>query len=117
MDERQKTVDKLLLELRRGTVVLSVLSQLSAPKYGYSLVQSLEEKGMPIEAGTLYPLLRRLERQGLLQSEWETSGPKPRKYYVLSDEGREIRKKLCQQWRQMVISMETMLRDGGENSG
>ena len=117
MDEPQKTIENLLLELRRGTVVLSVLSQLTTPKYGYSLVQSLEGKGVPVEAGTLYPLLRRLEKQGLLKSEWETSGPKPRKYYVMSREGREVYERLCSEWGHMVKSMDALLNDGGKNNG
>lgn len=117
MDEPQKTVENLLFELRRGTVVLSVLSQLSAPRYGYSLVQSLEGKGVPVEAGTLYPLLRRLEKQGLLHSEWETSGPKPRKYYVLSGEGREVYERLCREWAHMVKSMDALLKEEGKNDG
>ena len=65
----------LELELRRGTLVLSVLSQLAQPRYGYSLVQGLESKRVSIDPNTLYPLLRRLEKQGLLYSEWETGGP------------------------------------------
>ena len=64
-------------ELRRGTVVLGVLNQLSTPKYGYSLGQELTEKGVPVDGNTLYPLLRRLEKQGLLQSEWDMSGEAP----------------------------------------
>ena len=76
----------LELELRRGTLVLSVLSQLAQPRYGYSLVQGLESKRVSIDPNTLYPLLRRLEKQGLLYSEWETGGPKPRKYYRRMEE-------------------------------
>lgn len=117
MGDTEKTVENLLFELRRGTLVLSVLSQLSEPKYGYALVQSLEEKGVPIEAGTLYPLLRRLEKQDILQSEWETSGTKPRKYYVLSKTGREVYGKLRTEWKNMVDGMNELLGNGGNGNG
>src|SRR5262245_53460546 len=77
----------LELELRRGAIALAVLSQLRKPQYGYSLRQALAEKGMPIEEGTLYPLMRRLEEQGLLTSEWKTDVGSPRRYYTLSAQG------------------------------
>ena len=79
MGEEKDLLSSLLLELRRGTQTISVLSQMKEPKYGYALVQSLEEKGVAIDPNTLYPLLRRLQNQGLLESKWETSGAKPRK--------------------------------------
>ncbi|MEA5002620.1 MAG: PadR family transcriptional regulator [Christensenella sp.] len=101
MDTPQEILNGLLQELRRGTIVMSVLSQLNEPRYGYSLVQRLNDAGMPTEAGTLYPLLRRLEKQGLLKSEWETSGAKPRKYYAITQEGMQIYEKLLVQWDKM----------------
>lgn len=104
----------LVLELRRGTIVLSVLSRLFSPQYGYSLMQSLEEKGMPVDAGTLYPLLRRLESQGLLQSEWTMGGAKPRKYYRLSDTGRVVYRRLCKEWAEMAQKMELLLHEEGD---
>ena len=76
-----------LTELRRGVLVLAVLSRLQVPQYGYSLRQALAEGGMPVEEGTLYPLLRRLETQGLLASEWDTGCAPPRRYYRLSHQG------------------------------
>ena len=79
MGEEKDLLSALLLELRRGTLTISVLSQMKEPKYGYALVQSLEEKGIAMDPNTLYPLLRRLEGQGLLESQWETGGAKPRK--------------------------------------
>jgi DNA-binding PadR family transcriptional regulator len=114
MDDSQKIVENLMLELRRGTIVLSVLSQLKEPKYGYALVQNLEEKQVAVDAGTLYPLLRRLEKQGLLHSEWETTGAKPRKYYVLSKAGSEVFLQLCKEWGDMVESTNRLIDDGGE---
>lgn len=107
-----ETVDGLMLELRRGTIILSVLSQLKSPQYGYSLVETLEEKGVSIEPGTLYPLLRRLEKQELLTSEWETSGSKPRKYYVLSKQGKEVYNRLCREWEIMTKNIDTLISGG-----
>lgn len=101
MDTQGEILSGLLQELRRGTIVMCVLSQLDEPRYGYLLVQRLNDAGMPTEAGTLYPLLRRLEKQGLLKSEWETGGPKPRKYYAITPEGAKIYQKLLLQWDKM----------------
>ena len=100
---------KLELELRRGVVVLATLSQLRTPRYGYELRQALAEKGMPIEEGTLYPLLRRLETQGLLQSEWKIEDGPPRRYYALNADGRKLLKKLTESWRGMNDAMSRLL--------
>ena len=102
--------NKLLLELRRGTIILSVLSQLKLPQYGYSLVMLLQEKGIHVEAGTLYPLLRRLEKQNLLESKWDVEASKPRKYYKLSEYGENIYNKLCAEWFRMVENMDNILK-------
>jgi PadR family transcriptional regulator PadR len=102
---------KLELELRRGVVVLATLSQLRAPRYGYELRQALAEKGMPIEEGTLYPLLRRLEAQGLLVSEWRTEVGSPRRYYSLNDDGRKLLHKLTGSWRGMNDAMDRLLSE------
>ena len=91
-------LDSLITELRRGTLTLAVLSQLRTPQYGYSLVQRLEDSGVSIEQSTLYPLLRRLEKQELVTSSWDTTESRPRKYYVLSDFGIEIYKQLRAEW-------------------
>jgi DNA-binding PadR family transcriptional regulator len=113
MNEEFDIVSGLLLELRRGMIVLSVLSQLNEPQYGYSLIQSLAEKGTLVDAGTLYPLLRRLEKQELLRSEWEVSGAKPRKYYSLSETGRAVYKKLCDEWAVMAENMNMLINEKG----
>ena len=108
----------LTQELRRGVVVLAVLSQLDEPQYGYSLVQKLTEKGFPIEAGTLYPLFRRLEKQGLLESSWDTNESRPRKYYKLSPMGNEVYGQLCEEWKQMVGSISDLIQcEEGEKDG
>ena len=90
MGEEKDLLTGLIQELRRGTLILSVLSQMGQPKYGYALVQSLEKQGIAIDPNTLYPLLRRLEKQGLLRSEWEMGESKPRKYYQRTPHGDRI---------------------------
>lgn len=111
MGEEKDLLSALLLELRRGTLTLSVLSQMREPKYGYALVQSLEEKGIAIDPNTLYPLLRRLEGQGLLESQWETGGAKPRKYYRRTEYGSRVFEQLKAQWESLSGAMERMLRE------
>jgi len=100
---------KLTQELRRGILVLAALSQLKEEKYGYSLISSLAEKGLDIEQGTLYPLLRRLEEQGLLQSEWNVEGSRPRRYYQISPEGANTLQELTEDWRNLTEVMEKLL--------
>jgi PadR family transcriptional regulator, regulatory protein PadR len=102
---------KLELELRRGVVVLATLSQLRAPRYGYELRQALAEKSMPIEEGTLYPLLRRLETQGFLISEWKLEGGSQRRYYSLNADGRRLLKKLTASWQSMNGAMHQLLKE------
>lgn len=102
---------KLELELRRGAVVLAALSQLRAPRYGYELRQALAEHGMPIEEGTLYPLLRRLESQGLLKSEWKIDDGPPRRYYALTADGRKLLRKLTEAWRSQHDAMLRLLHE------
>ena len=103
----------LIMELRRGTIVLCVLRELDTPMYGYNLVHMLSDNGISIEANTLYPLLRRLEGQGLLESTWETGGSKPRKYYVTTDKGKDIAIALKGHWDQTVASINKIWE--GEN--
>jgi DNA-binding PadR family transcriptional regulator len=100
---------KLETELRRGVLVLAVLSQLRTPQYGYSLRQALAARGMPIEEGTLYPLLRRLEEQGLLTSEWRIEEGPPRRYYTLSPKGTELYDDLTDNWRELIATMDRLL--------
>ena len=89
--------------------MLAVLSRLKKPEYGYSLRQALAERGMPIEEGTLYPLLRRLEEQGLLASEWRIEDGPPRRYYVLSADGRALLKTLTGTWHELVDTANRLL--------
>jgi len=103
-------LESLLSELHRGTLILCVLSQLGESRYGYALVQTLEEKGVPVDANTLYPLLRRLEKQGLLCSEWNTREAKPRKYYKRTVYGDRIFGELVKQWKTLASGMNELLR-------
>lgn len=111
MSDHVEIVASLVLELRRGVIVLGVLSQMEEPTYGYALMQRLEELGLPVDAGTLYPLLRRLEKQKVLRSDWETSGPKPRKYYVLSEAGRAVYYQLREEWSQLATTMDQLIQE------
>ena len=101
--------EKLQMELRRGVIVLAVLSQLHEKHYGYSLRQSLADKGFEINEGTLYPLLRRLESQDLLNSEWDLGEGRPRRYYIISELGRELFVDLKAEWKYLGVVMEQVL--------
>ena len=109
VDSRENPVSKLELELRRGALVLAVLSQLRQTQYGYSLRQALADRGMPIEEGTLYPLLRRLEGQGVLASEWRIEDGPPRRYYRLNDAGEALLVELTAYWNSLVGTMADLL--------
>ena len=104
------TVSGLKQELRRGTLILLVLSQLREDMYGYSLVKQLNDHDIPMDANTLYPLLRRLEGQGLLQSRWDTAESKPRKYYKITDDGLAVLEKTTAYWRNFSANVEELLR-------
>lgn len=104
-------LSSILLEMRRGTLTLAVLSQLKSPCYGYSLLQQLEEKHTVIEPGTLYPLLRRLESQGLLESRWDTAESRPRKYYLLSEQGTRLYDTLKLEWLHLCEEMQNLLEE------
>ncbi len=104
-------LEGLIQELKRGTLVLGVLSQLKQPLYGYSLVSSLSEKGMDIDKNTLYPLLRRLETQGLLISEWNVEESRPRRYYQLSAKGYEVLMQLSVEWEKLNLTIVELLKE------
>lgn len=107
--ENVQSLENLILEMRRGVIVLAVLSQCNQEQYGYSLMKLLSEKGLEIDQGTLYPLLRRLETQGLLSSSWRLEDARPRRYYMISQAGLEILPKLVEEWESMVGIMRHML--------
>jgi PadR family transcriptional regulator PadR len=102
--------DNLALELRRGALVLGVLSQLHHERYGYSLKKSLAEAGLQVDEGTLYPLLRRLESQGLLRSEWRVTNGRPRRYYRLSADGEALETHLIEEWKDLARAMGRLLQ-------
>ena len=100
--------EKLRSEIRRGALVLAVLAQLRKEHYGYSLRKSLATKGLHVEEGTLYPLIRRLEKQGLLQSEWREEDKRRKRFYTLSERGSEIYKQLHTDWLDLDASIQQL---------
>ena len=101
--------DTLRLELRRGCLVLAVLAQLRTEHYGYTLKKELNDRGMDIDEGTLYPLLRRLETQGLLASEWREEDKRNKRFYRLSAAGAAVLEELLAEWQQLNASVETIV--------
>ena len=109
--ENDELVQNMLLELRRGTLSIAVLSQLGREEYGYSLLKGLSDQGLDVDQSTLYPLLRRLESQGLLRSDWRiVDEARPRRYYVISPQGKEVLEKLKLEWSAMAATMQKMLQ-------
>jgi len=109
--EQEQMVENMVLELRRGVIVLAVLSQLQEEQYGYSILKLLSDKGLEVDQGTLYPLLRRLESQGLLGSLWRVEGARPRRYYVISAEGRKVLPLLKEEWDKLATTMSGFLEE------
>jgi PadR family transcriptional regulator PadR len=108
--------DNLRLELRRGCLVVAVLAQPYAEHYGYALRKALEEQGLAIDENTLYPLLRRLESQGLLVSQWREEEKRNKRFYRLSPLGEEVLPNLLAEWRQMSVALERILGDRAVSS-
>jgi DNA-binding PadR family transcriptional regulator len=106
---QQDPLDSLVLEIRRGAIVLAVLSRLKQDEYGYSLKRSLAEAGLEIDEGTLYPLLRRLEGQGLLGSRWSLEEERPRRYYRINAAGKEVLRGLTREWKALAGTIERLL--------
>jgi len=104
-----ESLENVVLELRRGVIVLAALSQLGTEEYGYSLLKKLADLGLEVDQGTLYPLLRRLEAQGLLESVWKLEEARPRRYYVVSAEGKKLLPKMKKEWSGIVSVMDKML--------
>ena len=101
--------ESLRLELRRGCLILAVLAELRTEQYGYTLRKTLADHGLAIEEGTLYPLLRRLESQGLLASRWHEEDKRNKRFYRLSPEGKLILKQLVAEWKRINSSLDAIL--------
>ncbi len=107
--DNHELFENLRLELRRGSLVLAVLAVLRKEHYGYTLRKTLGERGMAIDQGTLYPLLRRLESHGLLVSEWREEDKRNKRFYKLSADGKEMLKQLLTEWQGINSSLNGML--------
>ena len=103
--------ENLRLELRRGCLVVAVLAHLRSEHYGYTLRKALADHGLDIDEGTLYPLLRRLESQGLLTSEWREENKRNKRFYRLSAQGEMILAKLLEEWQSMNASLNRILQE------
>jgi len=106
--------DSLRLELRRGVLILAVLAQLRQEHYGYTLRKALADEGLAIEESTLYPLLRRLETQGLLTSEWREEEKRNKRFYRLSKDGEAVLAQLLTEWNGINESLHKILKDENE---
>ena len=107
--EQDQLVDNLVQELRRGVITLAVLGQLQEEQYGYEVIKLLAERGLEVDQGTLYPLMRRLESQGLLESRWRVDESRPRRYYALSSEGKKALPRLKEEWQRLVAIIAKIL--------
>ena len=110
-----KVLEKFETEIRRGVMQVAVVCLLDEEKYGYEIIKSLNETGLNVEEGTLYPLLRRLEKDELLSSRWETSGPRPRKYYIVTEYGKEIRTKWLNSFNAVSAVIERLKENIHDN--
>jgi PadR family transcriptional regulator, regulatory protein PadR len=109
MTVAESLFENLRLELRRGCLTLAVLAQLRQEHYGYTLRKALAERGLEIDESTLYPLLRRLETQGLLASEWREEDKRNKRFYRLSSDGERIFTQLLQEWNEINASVQNIL--------
>ncbi len=105
----ENVFENLRLELRRGCLTLAVLAQLKQEHYGYTLRKALAGRGMEIEESTLYPLLRRLEAQGLLTSEWREEEKRNKRFYRLSSDGEQIFTRLPTEWNEINTAISNLL--------
>ncbi len=106
-----ETTEQHLQELRRGTVALACLIRLRAPDYGYSLLETLSTDGLDVDTNTLYPLLRRLEKHGLVTSSWKTDEPRPRKFYLTSPQGEQLAALLMADWDRLDTALRRLMKD------
>jgi PadR family transcriptional regulator PadR len=104
-------LENLTMELRRGCLIVAVLAQLRSEQYGYTLRKALADDGLAIDEGTLYPLLRRLETQGLLVSQWREQDKRNKRFYRLSPDGELILGQLLEEWQKINTSLEKILQE------
>ena len=114
--ELQSVFENLRLELRRGSLILAVLAALRQEQYGYTLRKTLTEHGMAVDEGTLYPLLRRLETQGLLVSEWREEDKRNKRFYRLSETGSEVFARLISEWQGIGDAIKDIQRESRHES-
>jgi PadR family transcriptional regulator PadR len=114
--ETSDVFENLRLELRRGSLILAVLAALRNEQYGYTLRKILAEHGMEIDEGTLYPLLRRLESQGLLKSQWREEDKRNKRFYRLSPEGKQILKQLLAEWQGIGSSLNEIVKEASHGT-
>ena len=110
MASESNLFENLKMELRRGSLIVAVLAQLRTEQYGYTLRKALAERGMEVDEGTLYPLLRRLETQGLLSSEWREEDKRNKRFYVLSAEGKLMLRQLLAEWKNIDASLNGIVK-------
>ena len=115
-NENGALLENLRLELRRGCLVLAVLAELRNEQYGYTLRKGLAERGLEVDEGTLYPLLRRLETQGLLASEWREEDKRNKRFYKISRDGKLVLKQLLGEWHGIGQSLEEILKESDHGS-
>ncbi len=108
-------LERFETEVKRGAIQVAIMCLLEKERYGYDIIKNLKDAGITVEEVTLYSILRRLEDEKLLTSRWETSGPRPRKYYAITDYGRFIRQKLLESMKSITLAVENIeTRMGGE---
>ena len=108
--------ENLRLELRRGSLILAVLAALRSEQYGYTLRKVLSDRGLEVDENTLYPLLRRLETQGLLASQWREENKRKKRFYHLSADGEQMLERLLAEWREMDASLKGILKERHDGS-
>ena len=111
MNDNDEVLAGHLQEIRRGTIVLACLQLLRRPGYGYGLLEELAARGFPTDANTLYPLLRRLEKQGHLASQWNTDEARPRKFYRTSALGEALAERLTEEWRTIADAIDALTKE------
>ena len=114
--ENDGLLENLRLELRRGCLVLAVLAELRTEQYGYTLRKGLADRGLAVDEGTLYPLLRRLESQGLLASEWREEEKRNKRFYKISRDGKLVLKQLLAEWQGIGKSLDEILKESGHGT-